>query len=158
MPSAIAQIEKAIESCPLPKFLQSLCTSLADAQLALDRRAAELLREMADPAHGIKLPAAGHSEPRAFSLLELGFEPCFLHIQEATISAKYSLSVSESQEVGAGATIGGGYPGIVSASVSASYAQKYSFDSALATEITTKLVSVPAPSQLLSRIRAMQSK
>jgi hypothetical protein len=82
----------------------------------------------------------------------LGFEPSFLHISEATISARVAFSPVESTEYAVGGSITAGNT-ILSASVTAGYANKYSFETQASSEIRTKIISVPAPIPLKERLK-----
>lgn len=139
---------KLLEQAPLPQLVESLSASLADAQNNLNLKAIETIKAFADPKNAVQLP--GDTQKR--SLLELGFEPSFLHITEATITARVAFSMAESQEFSVGAHIGVGI-GVFSASINASYTNKYSFESQGASEIKTRIVNVPTPPALAERLR-----
>ena len=90
---------------------------------------------------------------KTHNLLELGFTPTFYQLTEATVEAKVSLSVTRSEDIGASASMSGGYL-FFAASVSASYSQKYSYTATGSSSITAKFVSVPPPALLTDTIRA----
>jgi len=131
-------------------MVEQLGLAIASAQRALDLNAAEIAQMLADPEQGIALGEDG----RNMSLLELGFEPTFYHITEATIDAKVAFSASESTGFSVGAKVGVNV-GFFAASVNASYSAKYSFDVNGSSAISAKLVSIPAPSILNERLRAL---
>lgn len=144
---------KIMEQTPLPSMVESLLMSLINAQSALTQSTLDALVKLADPQNGIQLPG----DSQKHSLLELGLEPSFLHIQEATLTARVAFSYAESESTSASASASAGY-GVFSASVNAGYSNKYSFEASGASEITTKLVSVPPPSGLSERLRLYASK
>lgn len=146
-------IIKMLEHVPLPQMVQSMSQALAEAQNALTAKALDTFLAMADPENGVLLP--GETTKR--SLVELGLAPSFLHISEATISARVAFSTTESHEWSVGATVGAEIK-VVTATVNAGYAGKYSFEAQGSSEITTRIISVPAPSQLSERLRGQAAK
>ncbi len=147
------RVLKLMEQSPLPQMVQSLSQSVADAQNALTMKAVESLMAMADQNNGVVLP--GETQKR--SLLELGFEPSFLHISEATITARVAFTQVESSEYHVNGSITASY-GILSASVTAGYANKYSFETQGSSEIKTKIVTVPAPLPLSERLKSLSKR
>jgi len=140
------RVFKMMEQSPLPEMMENIALSLADAQYGLTKKAVEAIVEMSNPEKGVALPG----ETKKRSLLELGFAPLFLHVTEATITARVALSSSETTEYGVGATAGVTY-GIFSASLNAHYSNKYTFSAEASSEIRTKIVSVPAPQALMQK-------
>lgn len=151
--SDAGKIGKIMEQAPLPLMVGSLLTALANAQTSLTQSAVDAMIKLSDPANGVQLP--GESQKQ--SLLELGLIPSFLFIQEATITARVAFSYSESEETTFGASAGVTY-GVFSASVNAGYSSKYSFEASGASEITTKLVTVPPPTEFQERLRLAAAK
>jgi hypothetical protein len=134
-------VTQSLLNAPLPQLVERLGTAIANAQLALDRNSIEAARSMADPAQGITIDGT----PR--SLLELGFTPTFYAFTETTIEAKVAFHTMESREVSAGFSTGGTIY-MFTVSINASYTQKYSFDAAGSSSISTRLVSLPPPGRL----------
>lgn len=134
---------------PLPALIEQLGLSIANAQFALDRNTIEIARQLADTKNGIQL--AG--DDRVRSMLELGFTPSFYHLTEATIEARVSFSIGQSSEFKVGASAGGTV-GFFTASVNASYSQKYSFDASASSAISAKFVSIPPPTIFQELLRA----
>ncbi|ASJ71977.1 hypothetical protein IMCC3135_09400 [Granulosicoccus antarcticus IMCC3135] len=124
----------------LPQLLQSLGTSIAEAQYAMDRTSVDIASRM-----GETMIIVGDGGER--SLLELGFVPSFYHLSTATIEARVAFSTTETTEIGVSASIGGSFK-LFSASVNASYSNKYSFSSEGASTLVANFVSVPAPDGL----------
>jgi len=137
------QVTTALETAPLPELVKNLGIAIGEAQFELDLNSIEQLKLMADPDKGVRLK--GESANR--SLLELGLTPSFYHFTEATIEARVAFSMSQSHEVSASASVGVQIK-VVTASVSASYTNKYSFQAEGSSVISTRLVSVPAPAPL----------
>lgn len=153
MASNQERIVKLLEQAPLPHLVESLSSSLADAQNQLTMKAIDALIRLSDPENGIQLPGETHKR----SLLELGFEPSFLHITEATISARVAFTCAEGNEWTVGGNIGVSI-GVFSASINASYTNKYSFESEGASEVKARIVSIPAPAGLSERMRQAAKK
>lgn len=147
------KVLKLMEQSPLPQMIHSLAQGLADAQYALTKKTAETLAMLSDAQNGIQLP--GEEEKR--SLLELGFQPSFLHISEATITARLAFTQTESTEKSQGASATISY-GILSATVDAKYSAKYSFETTGSSEIRTKIISVPAPLALSEKLQSSAKK
>ena len=140
------RVLKMMEQAPLPQIVENLVLSLADAQHGLTMKAVEAMVEMSKPENGVMLP--GETQKR--SLLDLGFQPLFMNLTEATITARVALSSTETTEYGASATVGVTY-GVVAASVNAHYSNKYTFEASASSEIRAKVVSVPMPAVLSER-------
>lgn len=143
-------VNKMMEQSPLPQLVRSLGQAIAEAQLALDRHSIALAREMQQPVELFP------GQPKR-SLLELGFTPTFYHFTETTIRARVAFSSAESQEFSVGASVGAGF-GVFTASVNASYSNKYSFTAEGSSEISTRLVSLPAPAALAQLIQQAPAK
>lgn len=145
MANQAKKVLKMMEQAPLPQIIENLGKAIAEAQFNMDRFVANSLAILADAdEHGIEIP--GQAEKK--SMLELGLLPSFYHFTEMNINVRMALSSMEGEEFGIGGSITGGKPGIFGASLSASYTNKYSFSADAATEINTKIVSVPAPALL----------
>ncbi len=145
--------DKIVEQAPLPKLILGLSAALADAQNALTMKGLETFIAMADPENGVVIP--GDSFKR--SLIELGLAPTFLHITEATISARVAFTMAESHSLSAGIS-GGGTIKVFTASLNAGYAGKFSFETEFTSEVKARIVSVPPPSQLAERLRVQAAK
>lgn len=143
-----------LEQAPLPSIVEALGTAIARAQLAMDRYTAQSVVMMASTKAPDGVMIAGERR----SLLELGFTPSFYHFQQATITARVAFSVVESREFSVGASASAGYPGIFSASVNASYTNKYSFHAEGSSEIRTTIVSLPPPPRLGELLAALKTE
>lgn len=139
-------VNKMLEQSPLPQLVQSLGKAIAEAQLQLDRQSIEIAGRLQEQIE--VFPGA----PKR-SMLELGFTPTFYHFTETTIKARVAFSSAESEEFSFGASAGIGY-GVFTASVNASYSNKYSFTAEGSSEISTRIVSLPPPTPLAQIINA----
>ncbi len=148
-------ITKQMEESPLPMLLQSLAAAIAEAQYEMDRHCINIVKLMADrEENGIQFTDDGPVR----SLLQLGLRPTFYHFTEATIEARVAFSIREGQKATVGASISGGYPGIFSASVSAEYTSKYSFQGDASSLISTKIITVPPPPQLSAIVDELEER
>lgn len=155
----MSKIGQELLNAPFPEMVQKLGIGIAEAQYAMDRMSIRIAQLMSgfkedkegnlvpDPSSMIKLEQGGPS----YSLLALGFSPTFYHFTETIIELKMSMSMSQSTEFGIAASASGGMA-FWSASVSASFSQKFQFSSEGSSLMRTKLVTVPAPSVLEQRL------
>ena len=146
------KVNQLLEHAPLPRMIENMGKSIAVAQFELDKYAIQIMREAGKKDDGNGVEVSG----KTYSLLELGLLPSFYHFSETRLSAKVAFSMMRSREVGfeVGASVSAGFGpfGMVSASVNASYSNKYSFKSEGSSEVNTKLVTVPPPTQLVDII------
>ncbi|HLT40919.1 MAG TPA: hypothetical protein VK034_31795 [Enhygromyxa sp.] len=141
---------EALEQAPLATLVENLGLGIARAQAALDRSAIELAVKLADPELGLELGGQRRS------LLSLGFAPTFYQFTEATIDIKVSFSTARSNEFSIGASVGVTAV-MFTASVNASYSQKYSYKAEGSSAVTTRLVTVPAPTVFHQLLRSLSN-
>jgi hypothetical protein len=139
-------VNKMLEQAPLPALIERFGTAIANAQLDLDRHSIEI-------AHELLKPIAEDGAFAGRSMIELGFAPTFYHFTETTITARVAFSSTQSTEISVGGSIGVGFS-VFSASVNASYSNKYSFTAEGSSEIRTRIVSLPPPTPLAQLIQA----
>ncbi len=144
----MSQITKELLNAPFPEMVKNLGKSIAEAQYALDRVSMKLAQEMV----ATKVDLGG----KEYSLLALGFTPTFYQYVDTLIEIKMVFSMTQSKEVGIEATVGASYLGIVSASVTGSYSQKYQYSAEGSSLMRTKLVTIPSPPILEQRLRELQ--
>jgi hypothetical protein len=159
-------IGKELLNVPFPQMIKNLGVGIAEAQYALDRVSIRIAQMMS----GHKLNANGEMEKdetalivlkegeAGVSLLALGFTPTFYQFVESYISIKMDMRFQEEKELSVAAEVKGRYStGFtnVSASVNASYSQKYQFEASGSSELRTKLVTVPVPIVFESRLQAL---
>jgi len=165
---------------PFPEMVKAMGVGIAEAQYELDLTSLKIARLMAgyapeteeDETHTpvtaerTNLIRIGDGNEEGYSLLELGFTPTFYQFVDTLIEVKMSISMATERErtrstrdVEAKAS---GKVGFLSASakmkvssVSASFSSKYQYSAEGSSLLRTKLVTVPPPSILEERIRAM---
>jgi hypothetical protein len=150
--SAVVRTTRALVTAPLPQIIEKLGVAIAEGQFALDMNSVEMARIMAETP--VKIGDESHT------LLSLGFTPSFFAYTEATVEARLSFTMSETTEtaVGGSVTAGGG-AGVfmAAATVSASYARRFSVEASGTSSIAARLVSLPPPEQFMARLRARQA-
>ena len=156
------RVTRDIVNAPLPQMIEKLGKGIAEAQFAMDRNSVKIAQLMAgfkENDHGELEPDDNalvrikEGEPKV-SLISLGFVPTFYQFAETNMEVKMSFSMSESREFSV-ATSGSVQIYIVTASVSASYAQKYQYSAEGSSSIRTRLVSVPSPVVFEQRIKEL---
>lgn len=149
------QVISDLSQAPLPDMLENLGVAVANSQFAMDKNAITIAKMLGDrDNYGVQF--SGEEEKR--SLLELGFQPTFYHISEATIDIRISLSMSQASETKLSASVsasGGAGFVMFAASLSASYTNKYSYDSKASSSLTARFVAVPPP-KIFSSILSMR--
>lgn len=160
-------IGKELLNAPFPDLVKNLGVGIAEAQYALDKVSVRIAQMMG----GFKYDKDGNfirddsalvklsedSEP--VSLLALGFTPTFYQFVETYIELKMAITMSTTQEASAKMEARGRAPfGIFSASVNASYSQKYQYEASGSSEMRTKLVTVPSPAIFEQRIKDLMIK
>jgi hypothetical protein len=165
---------------PFPEMVQRLGVGIAEAQLQIDMVSLRIARLMAgydeedDEAKdgdGVKSPRylIEFGDGNSYSLLELGFTPTFYQFVDTVIELKMSISMTRTTEVkratsttkasARGFAVPFAAGGSVSAtSVSASYSAKYQYSAEGSSLMRTKLVPVPPPAVLETRIRDLLAK
>ncbi len=158
----MSSIGQELMNAPLPEMIKNLGVGVAEAQFALDKMSIKIAQMMSGFKHNangelvkdedalIKLEQGG----KGYSLLSLGFTPTFYQFVDTFIEIKMAISMSKSSEISASAS----YKTktfVYSASVNASYAQKYQYSAEGSSLMRTKLVTVPAPSILEQRLKEL---
>ncbi len=157
-------IGQELLNAPFPELVKNLGVGIAEAQYALDKVSVRIAQMMGgfkydkdgnfvqDDTALVKLSA--NSEP--VSLLALGFTPTFYQFVETYIELKMAITMSRSHDINASIEAKAKAPfGIYSASVNASYAQKYQYDASGSSEMRTKLVTVPSPVIFEQRVKEL---
>jgi hypothetical protein len=150
-----AKVMASLEQSPLPALLNQLGGAIAGAQRALDLNSIHMAMQLGDAEnHGVDV------DNEKKSLIELGFAPVFYHFTEATIDIRVSLSTSTSTEtsLSTSATVGGAvYFVMFAATVSASFATKYSFKSEASSSIVARISSIPPPNAFQNWLASRQA-
>jgi hypothetical protein len=141
---------------PLPDMVEKLALGIAKAQTTLDANSTNVAKFMAKTK--VKLPdLADPTKDKEFALISLGFFPGFYQFQEAIVEVKMAITFAESSafdlEVGAS----GGW-GPFSASVNASYSQKYSYNVEGSSLLRVKMAPAPPPRVLNAYMDALIKK
>lgn len=142
------QVPRTLLEAPLPELIQRLGLAVAEAQAALDRNSIDVAMALASTTIAI-----GEQE---HSLLALGFTPTFYAFTEATVEAKVTFSVQQSEEFTIGGELKVSYLSIVTATINASYTRKYSFTAEGSSSIAARLVSLPPPAGFLERLNTLR--
>lgn len=158
----MANITKELMNAPLPEMVKNLGTGIAEAQYALDKVSIRIAQMMSgftedddgklvqDPNTLVRLK---EGEP-GYSLLALGFTPTFYQYVDTLMEIKTSFSMSQSREFKVGAEVKV-RAFMVTASVNASYSQKYQYSAEGSSLIRTKLVTVPSPAIFEERLKEL---
>jgi hypothetical protein len=177
----MATIGQELLDVPFPEMLKSMGLAIAQAQFELDNTSLRLARMMAgeeyevpdptdaDPNRTKKIQALVQFDGKNLSLMELGFTPTFYQFVDTIIEVKVSISMSrEAQQAFSTTTVTGEFEGghavfyaktaAKVSTVSASYASKYQYSAEGSSLMRTKLVPVPPPAILETRIRDMIEK
>jgi hypothetical protein len=151
--SEVPRVTNQLLSAPLPQIIERLGVAVAEAQTALDRNSIAIAQAMATT----EIELGGEKT----NLIALGFTPTFYSFTEATVEAKLSFSMQETTETGVsvGASLGVSYGFVmVAASVNVSYARKFSVGAEGMSSIAARLVSLPPPELLETRLKAISEK
>ncbi|WP_299663456.1 hypothetical protein [uncultured Psychromonas sp.] len=149
MSSAGATVRE-MSSAPLPDIVSSLGLAIAQGQFALDLNSAEIAKTLTTTEIEI--------DGKNYNLLELGFLPTFYAYTEATVEAKLSYTINESTEtsISGSASVKVRTPFVVvAATVSASYARKFSVEASGSSSIAARLVALPPPEKFLKVLNAV---
>jgi hypothetical protein len=159
-------IGRELLNVPLPEMVKSLGVGIAEAQFALDRASIKIAQLMSgftidDKGKLVKdesaLVVLKEGTP-GVSLLSLGFTPTFYQFVETSIEVSMAISMSEEKSFSVGASFGVSYLGMVSASVNASYSQKFQYEASGSSRLSTKLVTVPAPVTFENRLKEISEQ
>lgn len=151
--SVVPNVTRQLLSAPLPQIIERLGIAVADAQRALDENSVRTAALMATT----EIELGGQQ----YNLMALGFTPTFYSFTEATVEAKLSFSMTESTDlsVTAGASLGVNAGMVmVAASVSVSYARKFSVTAEGMSSIAARVVSLPPPEILEGVLRRMSEQ
>jgi hypothetical protein len=146
---------------PFPAMVEKLALAIADGQTQLDKNSAAVAKAMASADMAIKLPSIADptdaSKDVTLPLIALGFFPKFYEFSQAVIEVKMAISMATSTDVSVGASFKGGW-GPVSASVNASYSQKYSYNVEGSSLLRVTMAPVPPPTILQNYMDALVKK
>src|SRR5690606_13471998 len=143
-------------------MVKNLGKGIAEAQYELDKvsiRIAQLMSGFKEDKNGKLVPDESmmiqlQDGGTRYSLLDLGFTPTFYQFVDTLIELKMAISMQESHD---SSTSAKGKAGFLawSASVSASYAQKFQYTAEGSSLMRTKLVTVPTPIIFSERLKEL---
>jgi hypothetical protein len=151
--SAVAETS----STSFADLVRLMAEGIADAQLALDRSAAEMVVELAEtrvnvvPSITETVAADGtvsfqQGAAQSVSLLELGLKPTFYQFSQATVEVSMDLKLVE--QLNEDGTRKKGSLGLFAETSNIRFERKLNRDVTVHSKITATLVPVPAPLRL----------
>ena len=153
MPNNVGQ---ELLNVPFAEMVTKLALAVAEGQTALDLNSTQVARVMANQT--ISLPSIEDpSKTVEFPLIALGFFPGYYQFQEAIIEVKMAITMATTNQSQVGASASGGW-GPFSASVNASYSQKYEYKVEGSSLLRVKLAPVPPPALLQEYIETLVDK
>lgn len=143
-----------LNAMPFDEMIASMGTGIAEAQRKLDEISFEITRMMSgtDPKYRLKLANAPGAA--TYSLLELGFTPTFYQFVDTVLEIKVAFSMSSEQSGSGGASKQENYK-TKSTPVDATYSNRFQYPVEGSSVLRTKLVTVPPPGLLESRVREL---
>jgi hypothetical protein len=155
VPAEVAVQESA--STSFADLVRLMAEGIADAQMALDRSAAEMVAELAEttvemvPSITEEVAADGtvtftHGKAQTVSLLALGVKPTFYQFSQATIEVSMDLKLVE--QINEDGTRKKGGLGLFAETSNIRFERKLNRDVSVHSKITATLVPVPAPLRL----------
>jgi hypothetical protein len=152
--------ESTVAETPSTSFadlVRLMAEGIADAQLALDRSAAEMVTELAEtrvnvvPTITETVAADGsvtfqQGVAQSVSLLELGVKPTFYQFSQATVEVSMDLKLVE--QLDENGTRKKGSLGLFAETSNIRFERKLNRDVSVHSKITATLVPVPAPLRL----------
>ena len=155
VPAEVAVQETA--STSFADLVRLMAEGIADAQMALDRSAAEMVTELAEttvqivPSITEVVAADGtvtftQGAPQTVSLLALGVKPTFYQFSQATVEVSMDLKLVE--QINEDGTVKKGGLGLFAETSNIRFERKLNRDVSVHSKITATLVPVPAPLRL----------
>jgi len=147
---------------PFPEMVLKLATAIAEGQYNLDRVSCEIAKLMGDQAKvPISLPNYNADGtvgiPLVTSMIGAGFQPTFYQFTDTIIEVKMAITMTKSTEASVSSEVSVKLWSILSASVNASYASKYSYKVEGSSLLRTKITPVP-PNAFLSNYLETQGE
>lgn len=139
---------------PFPEMVQKLALAVAKEQAALDKNSVATAKALAKTK--IALPDVSDPESKTIdvSLIAVGIYPQFYQFSNAEIEVKMAITMAISTEFDLDVSVEAGW-GPFSASVNASYSQKYSYNVEGSSRLYMKLNPVPPPTILQNYMDAV---
>jgi hypothetical protein len=138
---------------PFPEMVQKLALGIAEGQKALDKNSVATAKALASTK--IKLPDIDNPDNDiSVSLIAVGIYPQFYQFSKSEIEVKMAITMAMSTEFTLDVSVGIDW-GCFSASVNASYSQKYSYDVSGSSRMYMLLNPVPPPTILQNYMNAV---
>ncbi len=169
MPERVGQ---ELLDVPLPDMVSQLASGVASAQRALDQESVETSKTLSEETVEI-IPQITRTiaqdgsvsyetaDPVELSLLQVGLEPTFYEFEEATIDVEMDIKTTTQTEtdVAVQTEAKAGW-GLYSASVKASaeHNRKFGREVHGTSHLTTKMVPVPAPENLMPDVETVDNR
>lgn len=150
---AMPNVGQELLNVPFPEMVQKLALGVAKGQAALDKNSTATAKALAKTT--IDLPALDNPDNSIpVSLIALGIYPQFYQFSMCEIEVKMAITMATSSEfeLDVGADVGWGP---FSASVNASYSQKYSYNVDGSSRLYMKMNPVPPPTIMQNYMDAL---
>lgn len=152
----MANVGQQLLNVPFADMVQKLALAIAEGQTKLDRNSTEVAKFMANTK--IKLPSISDpSTDKEFPLIALGFFPGFYQFKESIIEVKMAITMARTRKTSVEVSAKAGW-GPFSASVNASYSNKYSYSVEGSSLLRVKIAPVPPPSILQQYMDKLMEK
>ena len=141
-----------LNAVPFDEMIASMGTGIAEAQRKLDEISFEITKMMSGTEAKYRIKLTDRAEARSYSLLELGFTPTFYQFVDTVLEIKVAFSMSSETPNGGGTNEQATFK-TKSTPVDATYANRFQYPVEGSSVLRTKLVTVPPPGLLESRVR-----
>jgi hypothetical protein len=150
------QVGQELLNVPFPEMVQKLALGIANAQTKLDMNSTAVAKFMAE--EKIKLPSIKDpAKTVEFPLIAMGFFPGYYQFAESIVEVKMAITMATSSEFKLGVEAKVGW-GPFSASVNASYSQKYDYKVEGSSLLRVRIVPTPPPAILQEYMEALTKK
>jgi len=144
---------------PFPEMVVKLASAIAEGQLKMDLVSCEIAKVMGDSSKAkVEIPDVTKegNDTITTSLIGAGFQPTFYQFTDTIIEVKMAITMATSTEASVSATAKAGF-GCFSASVTASYSSKYSYEVSGSSLLRTRITPVP-PSTFLQKLLEIKAQ
>lgn len=151
-------IGQELLNVPFPEMVVNLASAIAEGQYKLDLvscNIAKLMGEQKVTLPSLK-PDASEDDVFETTMLGAGFQPTFYQFTDSIIEVKMAITMSKSSEAKINTSAKGGF-GLFSASVNASYTNKYSYSAEGSSLLRTKITPVP-PNTFIEKYVELKAK
>lgn len=156
----MSDVGQDLLNVPFPEMVLKLASAIAEGQYKLDQVSCQIAKFMGDKKKApIYLPDLTDPEGKkeiCTSLIGAGFQPTFYQFTDTIIEVKMAITMTKSTEVDVSVSASGGWA-CFSASVNASYSQKYSYSAEGSSLLRTKITPLP-PNPFMQKMLDMKSQ